>query len=115
MCQHCKQYSFECTFFLPITETRFKKKKLEEEAAAAAAEKEKEAAERSTSSPQAEHPKGGDIKVYGEHPFIFPPQRRPLVNPAQVRPPLLTCSIRTPWSPRGHTKHTTCGTTTRGT
>ncbi|TFK92295.1 hypothetical protein K466DRAFT_573142 [Polyporus arcularius HHB13444] len=65
LCQHCKQYSFECTFFLPITETRFKKKKLEEEAAAAAAEKEKEAAERSTSSPQAEHPKGGDIKVYG--------------------------------------------------
>lgn len=26
MCQHCKQYGFECTFFLPITETRFKKK-----------------------------------------------------------------------------------------
>ena len=43
------------------------KKKLEEEAAAAAAaEKEKEVAERSTSSPQAEHTKGGDIKVYGE-------------------------------------------------
>ncbi|PIL24240.1 transcription factor [Ganoderma sinense ZZ0214-1] len=70
VCQHCKQYSFECTFFLPITETRFKKKKLEEEAAAAAAvaEKDKEAAERSTSSPQAEHPKTsgvGDIKVFG--------------------------------------------------
>nr|VWO98038.1 mRNA-capping enzyme subunit alpha (EC (GTP--RNA guanylyltransferase) (mRNA guanylyltransferase) [Ganoderma boninense] len=68
VCQHCKQYSFECTFFLPITETRFKKKKLEEEAAAAAAEKDKEAAERSTSSPQAEHPKAGgvgDIKVFG--------------------------------------------------
>ncbi|KAH9857171.1 fungal-specific transcription factor domain-containing protein [Lenzites betulinus] len=68
VCQHCKQYSFECTFFLPITETRFKKKKMEEEAAAAAAaaaEKEKEAAERSTSSPQAEHAKGNDIKVYG--------------------------------------------------
>jgi len=32
-CQHCKQYGFECTFFLPITETRFKKKKLEEESA----------------------------------------------------------------------------------
>ncbi|KIK08788.1 hypothetical protein K443DRAFT_84620 [Laccaria amethystina LaAM-08-1] len=31
VCQHCKQYSFECTFFLPITETRFKKKKTEEE------------------------------------------------------------------------------------
>ncbi|KAF9477542.1 hypothetical protein BDN70DRAFT_934111 [Pholiota conissans] len=40
LCQHCKQYGFECTFFLPITETRFKKKKLEEEAA----EKEKAAA-----------------------------------------------------------------------
>ncbi|KAF8590103.1 hypothetical protein K439DRAFT_1644924 [Ramaria rubella] len=36
-CQHCKQYGFDCTFFLPITETRFKKKRLEEEAAAAAA------------------------------------------------------------------------------
>ncbi|KZP12550.1 hypothetical protein FIBSPDRAFT_835995 [Athelia psychrophila] len=32
-CQHCKQYGFECTFFLPITETRFKKKKTEEAAA----------------------------------------------------------------------------------
>ncbi|KAF7305047.1 hypothetical protein MKEN_01219700 [Mycena kentingensis (nom. inval.)] len=38
-CQHCKQYNFDCTFFLPITETRFKKKRLEEE------EKEKAAAE----------------------------------------------------------------------
>ena len=37
ICQHCKQYSFECTFFLPITETRFKKKRQEEEAAAAVA------------------------------------------------------------------------------
>ncbi|KAG5716394.1 Acetamidase regulatory protein [Termitomyces sp. T112] len=31
ICQHCKQYAFECTFFLPITETRFRKKKLEED------------------------------------------------------------------------------------
>lgn len=30
LCQHCKQYSFECTYFLPITETRFKKKKVED-------------------------------------------------------------------------------------
>lgn len=37
ICQHCKQYSFNCTFFLPITETRFKKKRVEEEAAAVAA------------------------------------------------------------------------------
>ena len=61
-CQHCNQYGFECTFFLPITETRFKKKKLEEEAAAAA-EKEKEN-ERGTSSPQVD-PKPGDPRVLG--------------------------------------------------
>ncbi|KIY43436.1 hypothetical protein FISHEDRAFT_9433, partial [Fistulina hepatica ATCC 64428] len=33
LCQHCKQYGFECTFFLPITETRFKKKKATEDKA----------------------------------------------------------------------------------
>ena len=65
MCQHCKQYGFECTFFLPITETRFKKKKMEEEAAAAAADKDKDG-ERSTHSPQAEGGgKSADVKVYG--------------------------------------------------
>ncbi|EST08984.1 Zn(2)-C6 fungal-type DNA-binding domain protein [Kalmanozyma brasiliensis GHG001] len=39
VCAHCRQYGFECTFFLPITETRFKKKyqREAEEAAAAAA------------------------------------------------------------------------------
>ena len=39
ICAHCRQYGFECTFFLPITETRFKKKREREaeEAAAAAA------------------------------------------------------------------------------
>lgn len=31
VCQHCKQYGFECTFHLPITETRFKKKKQDED------------------------------------------------------------------------------------
>ncbi|PWN37349.1 uncharacterized protein FA14DRAFT_163261 [Meira miltonrushii] len=39
-CAHCRQYGFDCTFFLPITETRFKKKRereAEEIAAAAAA------------------------------------------------------------------------------
>ncbi|CCM06239.1 uncharacterized protein FIBRA_08487 [Fibroporia radiculosa] len=64
ICQHCKQYGFECTFFLPITETRFKKKKLEEEAAAAAAEKDKEG-ERSTSSPQTDNKGAEVVKVYG--------------------------------------------------
>jgi hypothetical protein len=27
LCAHCKQYNLECTFFLPITETRFKKRR----------------------------------------------------------------------------------------
>ena len=61
LCQHCKQYGFECTFFLPITETRFKKKKLEEEAA----EKEKEKSadpRRNTSSPQVD---AGELSVFG--------------------------------------------------
>jgi len=31
LCAHCKQYGFDCTFFLPITETRWKKRKLDEE------------------------------------------------------------------------------------
>ncbi|KIY63059.1 hypothetical protein CYLTODRAFT_382829 [Cylindrobasidium torrendii FP15055 ss-10] len=31
VCQHCKQYGFECTYFLPIAETRFKKKKWADE------------------------------------------------------------------------------------
>lgn len=35
-CAHCRQYGFNCTFFLPITETRFKKKR-EREAEEAAA------------------------------------------------------------------------------
>ncbi|KDR73617.1 hypothetical protein GALMADRAFT_269832 [Galerina marginata CBS 339.88] len=66
ICQHCKQYGFECTFFLPITETRFKKKKLEEEAAA---EKEKAAtvvdpSKVGTAAQQDGHAKR-DIGVFG--------------------------------------------------
>jgi hypothetical protein len=58
-CHHCKQYDFECTFFLPITETRFKKKKLDEEAA------EKEKSKRDTTSPQSDHPAKADTRIYG--------------------------------------------------
>ncbi|KAE8223279.1 hypothetical protein CF319_g3672 [Tilletia indica] len=36
-CAHCRQYGFECTFFLPITETRFKKKREREREAELAA------------------------------------------------------------------------------
>lgn len=63
LCQHCKQYGFECTFFLPITETRFKKKKLEEDSPA---EKEKDRPadlQRNTSSPQTDSQM--DHLVYG--------------------------------------------------
>ncbi|KAH7889628.1 fungal-specific transcription factor domain-containing protein [Phlebopus sp. FC_14] len=64
-CQHCKQYGFECTFFLPITETRFKKKRLEEEAAEKEKEKEKSAdMRRDTSSPPTEA-QATDRRVFG--------------------------------------------------
>ncbi|KAG8772446.1 hypothetical protein FRC16_005664, partial [Serendipita sp. 398] len=33
LCAHCKQYNYDCTFFLPIQETRFKKKRQDEESA----------------------------------------------------------------------------------
>ena len=61
VCQHCKQYGFDCTFFLPITETRFKKKRLEEEA-----EREREKERNSTSSPHAEGQRGADVRVFGK-------------------------------------------------
>ncbi|KAH7908879.1 fungal-specific transcription factor domain-containing protein [Hygrophoropsis aurantiaca] len=64
LCQHCKQYGFECTFFLPITETRFKKKKLEEEAAEKEKEKSADLARNNTSSPQTDSQKA-DRRVYG--------------------------------------------------
>ena len=70
LCQHCKQYGFDCTFFLPIAETRFKKKKQEEEAAAAAAaavvEKARsENAERANSSTPGESSRPTEARVYG--------------------------------------------------
>ncbi|KAJ2923287.1 hypothetical protein H1R20_g13810, partial [Candolleomyces eurysporus] len=66
VCQHCKQYSFECTFFLPITETRFKKKKLEEDSTAQEKGKEKQPSTptAASSSNQDAQPKR-DIGVIG--------------------------------------------------
>ena len=61
VCQHCKQYGFDCTFFLPITETRFKKKKLEEDA-----EREREKERNSTSSPNQEGSRASDVRVFGK-------------------------------------------------
>ncbi|KAG6860597.1 hypothetical protein C0995_009487 [Termitomyces sp. Mi166 len=63
ICQHCKQYGFECTFFLPITETRFRKKKIEEESAAAAAAADKDRLEPAKGAP-APHPEA-QTSVYG--------------------------------------------------
>ena len=64
VCQHCKQYLFECTFFLPITETRFKKKKTEDEGVAP----EKESG-RGTSSPKTDSQKG-ETRVLGALPSL---------------------------------------------
>jgi hypothetical protein len=69
LCQHCKQYGFDCTFFLPIAETRFKKKKQEEEAAAAAVAVVEttrlDSAERPSSSTPGESSRPSDARVYG--------------------------------------------------
>ena len=63
LCQHCKQYGFECTFFLPIAETRFKKKKLEEEAAEKARSENTDG--RNSSTPLGESSRSADARVYG--------------------------------------------------
>lgn len=62
-CQHCKQYGFECTFFLPITETRFKKKKPEESVDNSDKDKPKDGS-RDTQSPLAETKR--DARVFGK-------------------------------------------------
>ncbi|TFK30156.1 hypothetical protein FA15DRAFT_200823 [Coprinopsis marcescibilis] len=61
LCQHCKQYSFECTFFLPITETRFKKKKIEDESK----DQEKEKAHATPSSATQDSSTRRDVGIIG--------------------------------------------------
>ncbi|KIJ26445.1 hypothetical protein M422DRAFT_71920, partial [Sphaerobolus stellatus SS14] len=64
VCQHCKQYGFDCTFFLPITETRFKKKRLEEEAAASSSTPTAKPEEgRRTDTPKTDAK--GETKIFG--------------------------------------------------
>ncbi|KAF8660606.1 hypothetical protein AX16_001585 [Volvariella volvacea WC 439] len=72
-CQHCKQYGFDCTFFLPITETRFKKKKEDPDkdkdkagsaSAAAPAANSSDGTKRATSSPSNDSNKR-DIGIFG--------------------------------------------------
>ncbi|KAF9532200.1 fungal-specific transcription factor domain-containing protein [Crepidotus variabilis] len=76
VCQHCKQYGFECTFFLPITETRFKKKKLEEEA-----EKEKVAAAAAESAKIIPREAKRDIGVFGPTSTIHLLHSQATINP----------------------------------
>ncbi|KZT57005.1 hypothetical protein CALCODRAFT_496655 [Calocera cornea HHB12733] len=65
-CQHCKQYGFDCTFFLPITETRFKKKKEMEEAAKAKEQVESLKEDDPSRSPVTKESQiRGDVKIYG--------------------------------------------------
>ncbi|GJE90761.1 GAL4 and fungal-specific transcription factor domain-containing protein [Phanerochaete sordida] len=64
-CQHCKQYGFDCTFFLPITETRFRKQKLE------ALKQEEEEKEKSrvevtaVQSPTTDGGRSSEVRVFG--------------------------------------------------
>lgn len=65
-CQHCKQYGFDCTFFLPITETRFRKQKLEA-MKAEEEEKERHRTEVTTvQSPTADGGRSSEVRVFGE-------------------------------------------------
>lgn len=68
ICQHCKQYGFDCTFFLPITETRFRKQRLE----ALKAEEDDKDKDRHKQDAQSAPSPGGDggrsseVRVFGE-------------------------------------------------
>ena len=66
VCQHCKQYGFDCTFFLPITETRFRKQKME---LLKAEEEEKERMKQETQtaqSPGGEGTRSSEDTVFAE-------------------------------------------------
>lgn len=65
-CQHCKQYGFDCTFFLPITETRFRKQKME---LLKAEEEEKERTKQEAQtmqSPSGEGTRSSEVRLFGE-------------------------------------------------
>jgi hypothetical protein len=107
-CQHCKQYGFECTFFLPITETRFKKKKVEEDVA----EKDKADPVRATASPHVDTHVKNDVKIFGEAiPNILVKMR--LIRAQVRRPQPTSCILKAP-SHRESTNNMTCVTTIRG-
>lgn len=66
-CAHCKQYNYECTFFLPITETRFKKRKTEEEThtALVAANRGGGESQSPASADKRVDGSNGEVRIYG--------------------------------------------------
>lgn len=70
-CAHCKQYNYECTFFLPITETRFKKRKTEEENHAALATTNRGGESQSpASADKRADASNGEVRIYGVSPSL---------------------------------------------
>lgn len=86
ICAHCRQYGFECTFFLPITETRFKKKyqREAEEAAAAAAAVAAASSANGIAPGQVHMHAGGFALTHPAYPGLVPtqPYMGALHNPA---------------------------------
>ena len=64
-CAHCKQYNYECTFFLPITETRFKKRKTDEENHAAVAANRGGEIQSPASADKRADASNGEVRIYG--------------------------------------------------
>lgn len=113
-CQHCKQYGFDCTFFLPITETRFKKKRLEEEAAAAAAaatSDKPEKPDRPVGTAKSDPLARAETKVLGECRSISIVHDSRARKVPQVRP--FYCTLL-PLSQPAHMKTLTCVIITLG-
>jgi hypothetical protein len=111
-CQHCKQYGFECTFFLPIAETRFKKKKLEEEAAANASAEKVSLERRHSSTPHGEgSSRSADARICGTLRTSSVSQRLFLmITLLQARHRKRTCCILALPFRHGCMNLTTCGT-----
>jgi hypothetical protein len=64
-CAHCKQYNYDCTFFLPITETRFKKRRTEEENQAAQAANRCGENQSPAGADKRNEGSNGEVRIYG--------------------------------------------------
>lgn len=86
-CAHCRQYGFNCTFFLPITETRFKKKREREAEEAAAARSAAAGRYPGAFAPMGVLPRPGMPSPFGM------PHAMPMAHPANI-------SAAQEWPPR---------------